>query len=114
MPIACVEDVDEEVPEVPKDGVGTDAFAGIKSIFNSDDVSTGVSLILSASSLVNMASIYWIFVEELRVTSKSVAASQVTPTGKEVWIYLDLISYCMISPISILFLDMFIPRQATL
>ncbi|KAG5599030.1 hypothetical protein H5410_030400 [Solanum commersonii] len=67
-PEACEEEERADVPEGLEVGVGNDASAGIEPMSTSGDVSTGVALLMSASSCVYLASIHRMPVEEERVT----------------------------------------------
>ncbi|KAG5630371.1 hypothetical protein H5410_002088 [Solanum commersonii] len=97
----------------------------IESTSTFGDVSTGVSLLLSTSSIVYSALMHRISVEKDKVISKSLAASRATPIrrhnsvintgkGKEVCLFLALmaISYSMIRPKFSCLFDKIYPKQA--
>ncbi|KAG5576652.1 hypothetical protein H5410_056786 [Solanum commersonii] len=81
-PSSYEEEVGANVHEVPEGGVGKDASAGIESMSNSGDVSTGAALLRLASSRVYSALIRLMFVEDERVTSISLVASRGTRTRR--------------------------------
>ncbi|KAG5606385.1 hypothetical protein H5410_027877 [Solanum commersonii] len=127
VPGACEEERGAEVPEGPEAGVGEGASAGIESVSTSGNVSTGIALLLSGSSLVYSASMHQMTVEEDEVYLKSLASSWgtlahqhisviKTGNGKVVCLYLALIaiSYSIRSPRSILLQDIIPPKQAAL